>query len=817
MSQDTLERLQAALPERYTIVRFLARGGAATVYQAREHHPKRDVAIKVLHPDLAARLGRERFLREVDLGSNLTHPHIVPIFAAGEAGGLLYYVMPYVSGESLEQRLQREGKLPVNDAVRISVDVAEALEYAHQRNVVHRDIKPGNILLHEGHALVADFGIARAISASETERPITEIGLTLGTPAYMSPEQATADPRIDGRADVYALACVLYEMLSGAPPFDGESSRVVLTRQVLDPMPPLGEVLDPAGLEVEEVLQRALAKAPEDRFATAGAFADALMTARGYAPGARSASAPKLEPATPRRRVHLMVGAAGVAVAAIVALRLVLTGPESPIPAATGPYVESVAVMPFDNLTGDSSYDHVSTGIADEVITHLARVAPLKVISRHSVEALKGKGLTASQLAETLGVSHILEGALRVDEESIRVTVQHVDKSDVLLGAKTYGASFGSLVRAQETIAQQVSEDFVQKVGIAPAVVETHGGHGPGHEAYLLGTWWLGRRTPDGLRRAIAAFGEAIAADSAYAPAFAGLSAAYALALTYRYAIGLDGFSAAGMSLAAANRAIVLDSALAAAWAARGYIGALSGAPPELGVSDFERARALQPNAPNIPSWSARVLAQTGEIESAFREAQRAVALDPLASGRRIAVAYLALHLGRYELAVTEARRARELEPELMLARAIEGRALLLNHRAGECTGLQLGPHEIVRAMCLHDLGHVREGRAIVDSVEAELSSGAHSDSVFTTVLRAEDVASYYAWVGEPDRALTWVRYAYAASPIGIDVRILESGLFTKARESPVFSREVRRIRSSLWSRVVAESLTALKGVERST
>src|SRR6266704_6109660 len=235
---DLLERLHAALAPRYRVLRELGAGGMAVVFLAEDLRHRRRVALKVLRPELAAEIGPERFLREIEMAAGLNHPHILPLLDSGEAGGLLYYVMPYVEGESLRGRLAHEKQLPLDDALQIACEVADALSYAHSHDVIHRDIKPENILLSGGHALVADFGIGRAITVAQGER-LTETGITVGTPGYMSPEQATADPHLDGRSDVYSLACVTYEMLAGHPPFLGATAREVIARHSLAAVPPL--------------------------------------------------------------------------------------------------------------------------------------------------------------------------------------------------------------------------------------------------------------------------------------------------------------------------------------------------------------------------------------------------------------------------------------------------------------------------------------------------------------------------------------------------------------------------------------------------
>src|SRR5438132_10037117 len=302
---DLLARLQAALSDRYTIERELGRGGMATVYLAHDRKHHRQVAIKVLNPELAGALGPERFLREIEIAARLNHPHILALIDSGEADGFLYYVMPYVEGESLRERLKREGQLPLEEALRIAREVASALSHAHSHDVVHRDIKPENILISGGEAVVADFGIGRAITAAARDT-LTGTGIAIGTPGYMSPEQATGGARLDGRSDIYSLACVLYEMLAGDPPFVASSAHAIAARQSMDPVPRLRTVREPVPAAVEQVIGQALAKVPADRFATAAAFAEALQAAVTTAASAAAAHR------APARRVVAVV-AVGVA------------------------------------------------------------------------------------------------------------------------------------------------------------------------------------------------------------------------------------------------------------------------------------------------------------------------------------------------------------------------------------------------------------------------------------------------------------------------------------------------------------------------
>src|SRR5437660_9426038 len=290
---EILAGLKAALADRYAIDRELGHGGTATVYLAQDLKHGRSVAVKVLRPELAAALGAERFLREIEIAARLTHPHILPLHDSGEAKGFLYYVMPFVDGESLRDRLRREQQLPIEEAVRIAREVATALSHAHSHDVVHRDIKPENILLSGGEAVVADFGIARAIVAAGAET-LTDTGLAVGTPGYMSPEQATGAEHVDGRSDIYSLGCVLYEMLAGHPPFTGSNAQEILGRHAIDGVPAVRAARNGVPLAVEQTITRSLAKQPADRFATTDEFAEALSRAVAPPPLARRAARPGL-------------------------------------------------------------------------------------------------------------------------------------------------------------------------------------------------------------------------------------------------------------------------------------------------------------------------------------------------------------------------------------------------------------------------------------------------------------------------------------------------------------------------------------------
>src|SRR5256886_270465 len=380
----------------------------ATVYLARDRKHHRQVAIKVLKPELAAALGSERFLQEIEIAAGLTHPHILPLYDSGEATGLLYYVMPYVEGETLRNRLDGAGQLPLAEAVQITREVADALSYAHSHDVVHRDIKPENILLEAGHAVVSDFGIARAITAAAAGN-LTETGIALGTPGYMSPEQGAASGRVDERSDIYSLGCVLYEMLAGQPPYTGPSAESIV-RQHLAAAPPRGSAMRAAvPPAIEEAIVRALAKTPADRFATAAEFVEAL-----------AAPAPRVRH-TGRRTSRLAAGA-GLAVTLVAAAGLFVLSRPHGTPALAGPTGQSIAVLPFVNVSGAPQEEYLSDGISEELINALSKLPQLQVVARPSSFAFKGKNEDVRQIGQALQVATVLGGSVRRAANHLRVT-----------------------------------------------------------------------------------------------------------------------------------------------------------------------------------------------------------------------------------------------------------------------------------------------------------------------------------------------------------------------------------------------------------
>jgi len=461
---DPFAELNAALPDHYVIDRELGRGGMALVYLARDIRHERFVALKTLRPEIAIALGRERFLREIKLAARLQHPNILPVYDSGDAGGTLYYVMPFVEGESLRDRLEREPQLPVDDALQIAREVAEALAYAHDHDVVHRDIKPENIMLSGGHAIVADFGIARAVSAAGGDK-LTQTGLAIGTPAYMPPEQASGSGQVDRRSDIYSLACVLYETLAGQPPFTGPTAQAIMARHSLDAVPRLKIVRDAIPDDLEVVIERALEKVPADRYQTSGEFAKALTNAStGAVSRVTAARRPSRAQIMWRRRMSVGVG---IGVIALLAGAWLLFGRHvRPRGTAGGLEQNRVAVLYFADQSRDSSLRYLADGLTEALIDQLNGIRALDVVSRGGVAPFRGREIARDSIARALGAGTLVEGDVENLGTRVRVTVRLVDGSS---GADIRRQSFelpaGAQLAIRDSLARQAALFLRERLG----------------------------------------------------------------------------------------------------------------------------------------------------------------------------------------------------------------------------------------------------------------------------------------------------------------------------------------------------------------
>jgi TolB-like protein/tRNA A-37 threonylcarbamoyl transferase component Bud32/tetratricopeptide (TPR) repeat protein len=719
-------RVRKALAGHYHIERVLGEGGMATVYLAEDPKHHRKVAVKVMRPELAATLGSERFLREVEISAQLTHPHILPVYDSGSSEGVLYYVMPFVEGDSLQQRMKREGALPVEDALRIAREVAEALSYAHERRIIHRDIKPANIMLSRGHALVADFGIARAMGG---DAAITGTGFAVGTPQYMSPEQATGASSVDGRSDVYAIGCVLYETLAGEPPFTGPSSQAIIARTLSQPPPSL--TTSRAGLPpvLDAIVAKALAKAPADRYQSAAAMAEALgrltdASASGAVPVASSAGPSpaqvwglfgfaslitlgvfyglvnrwglppwvlylaivllaigavvltvtgRLEArrrtgtATPGLtglftwRNATLGGVLALGTWALVVTALIMKGPGG---TGSGGAIR-LAVLPFENR-GTAEDAYFVDGIADQVRGKLTGLGGFQVTARTSSDQYRQSTKPLQTIGKELGVDYLL--AATVTWEKVGAGKGRVQVSpeliDVRTGSSKWQQSFdgdaSDVFKVQSSIAAQVAGALGVALGgteqqqLAQRPTENLAAY----DLYLKAEALTGA-DPATRRQAAGLYEQAVALDSSFTLAWAGL----ATALSQLYFNGTPDPVVGSRSRVAAERALALDPKGPAGHAALArYYLSVAKSPVEAG-QQIALAVAATPNDPALLSSAAGIERALGQWDAALNHLQLARRLDPRSARVAAELHRTLVSLRRYPDAIAAGNDALALAP----------------------------------------------------------------------------------------------------------------------------------------------------------
>ena len=736
MASEPLERLNAALAGRYALAHELGSGGMATVYLADDLKHHRPVAVKVLRPELASVLGPERFLREVEIAARLNHPHILALYDSGEADGFLYYVMPYVKGESLRHRLEREQQLPIDEALGITRQIASALDHAHAQDVIHRDVKPENILLYEGEAMVADFGIALATSAAAGER-LTQTGLAVGTPEYMSPEQSVGERALDARSDVYSLACVLYEILAGEPPYTGRTAQAVIAKRLTDPVPAVRRLRTTVPAAVEQALMKALAKTPADRFASTGAFAEALT---------------------------------------------------APAPVRSPP---SVAVLPFLNLSVDPENEYFADGITEDVIAQLSKVRALRVISRTSVMAFKQRSHSLREIAAKLEVATLLEGSVRRVGDRVRIVAQLIEAaSDQHLWAETYDRQLTDIFAIQADVALHIAAAL--KAELSPAektrIHKEPTGDLQAYQLYLQGRHWLIRYTQEGMRKAIEYFEQAIDRDPSYALAYVGAALAYV-------ELGEGGALQPGEAYARANQAVAtaleLDAELAEAHATLAYLKFVGDYDWARAEREFKRALELNPSSADTYDYYGRMLSSLERHDEALALLKRAQELDPLA--HRLDLATELLRAGRYEEALRSARLGSDLDPQYARGHATLGWAYL---KKGMCDE---GLAELEQAVTLAPgntnwLGQLGQAYGLA----GELAKARDVLQQLEVLSRQRYVSPYhlayvYVGLGEQDTAIDWLERAYVERA-GAVYGIKGSFLFTALRSHPRFTALLKKM-----------------------
>jgi len=741
------ERLEGGLLGRYTLERELGEGGMAIVFLAQDLRHDRKVALKVLRPEISAEIGAERFLREIKLAAGLTHQHILPVYDSGQAEGLLFYVMPNMEGRSLRERLEREGQLTLEDALKITREVAAALDYAHRHQVVHRDIKPENILLHEGAAMVADFGIGKALSGSGS---VTETGMAIGTPAYMSPEQAGGESTIDGRSDLYSLACVLYEMLSGEPPFTGPNARAIIAKRFVAPIPKVRATRD-VPEAIDDVLARAMARTPVDRFATTAEFAEALrpITRNGVS-GQRTPTDGQKGAAPPK----------------------------------------TIAVLPLSNMSADPENEYFSDGMTEEIINALAKVPGLQVASRTSCFSFKGKEVDVRQVGEKLGVATVLEGSVRKVGNRIRITAQLINvENGYHLWSETYDRQLEDVFAIQDEISRAIVEALKLRLGADSSQLVVPTKNLEAYNLYLKGRFFFFRFTETGLRKSLELFQHVLLQEPGYARAYSGIADCWC-ELADDWVAPDDAYPRAK---AAATTALRLDSELVEAMTSLGkvlcwYEWDFPGAEQQL-----RRAVALNPNYTEAHWTFGSVLPAVGLLGEAIAEMRKALTLDPLHPHHSRWLGRFLLYAKDYNAAITQSHKTIELHADYFHAFLDIGTACLAQgkpeealdwFRRGQALETSVRSYDALLVRALAALGRREEADAIMARLEEEAR---------VHYVRSEVLAMGYAALGDFDRAFAGLERAFQARSAGLIYLHLDPG-YDPLRADPRFADLVARV-----------------------
>jgi serine/threonine protein kinase/tetratricopeptide (TPR) repeat protein len=745
---DLQQRLESGLTGRYTVERPLGEGGMAVVFLARDLRHERAVAVKVLRPDISAEIGAERFLREIKMAASLTHPHILPVFDSGNADGLLFYVMPNMEGQSLRDRLDREGQLSLEDALRITSEVASALDYSHRQHVIHRDIKPENILLHEGAALVADFGIGKAVSSGKS---ITHTGLAVGTPAYMSPEQASGEQMIDGRSDLYSLGCVLYEMLTGEPPFTGPNAQSIIAKRFMSPVPSV-KITRNVPDTLETAVNRALARSAVDRYRTGADFADAmrsiLRTGEGpavHAPTeAKSANAPK-----------------------------------------------AIAVLPLANMSADPENEYFSDGMTEEIINALAKVPGVHVASRSSSFAFKGKkDVDVRQVGERLGVTSVLEGSVRKIGNRIRINAQLVNvENGYQLWSETYDRQLEDVFAVQDEISRSIVEALkVQLVGSTSQLVAPTKNL-EAYTTYLKGRYHFNKFSEVSLRKALDLFQHALLQDPGFARAYAGIADVWC-DLADDWVAPDDAYPRAK---AAAERALQRDPELADAMISIGKVLCWHEWAFDEGVKRLERAVALSPNNSEAQWVLGSALPLVGRMKAGVEAVRRAVELDPLRVEYAGWLTRFLLYDKDYDAAIAAGKELLEVDEEYGRGFVWMGSAYLaLGDAAAALDWFQRG-QALDRAVRSYDVMIVRALAALDRREEAEEIMARLEAESKQQYVRSEYLAMGHAALGNMDAAFDSLERAYQARSAGLIYLHLDPG-YEPMRGDPRYADIISRI-----------------------
>lgn len=741
---DTFAALSSALSDRYRIDSELGAGGMATVYLADDVRHRRNVAVKVLHPELAHHLGVERFLREIEIVARLQHPHIVPVFDSGEADGALYFVMPRIEGESLRARLEHDGKLAIDEAVRLVREVADALEYAHSQGIVHRDLKPENILLSRGHALLADFGIARS-DAKDNRTQLTQAGSSLGTPVYMSPEQAAGEADLGPASDVYALGCILYELLAGEAPFTGPTYEAILVRRFTHEAPRLRTKRAEVPAALDAAVSSALERDPAKRTATARAFSEALAHA------------------TRSNGTNAQDGVGD----------------------------RSIVVLPFDNLSPDVNDAYLADGLTEELIADLSRVAGLRVIARNSATAARQRTRDLKEIARLLDVRYLLEGSVRRAGPQLRITAQLIDgATDAHMWADKYGGTMDDVFEMQERISRTIVNEL--KVRLTPGIGPERKAYvtePATYELYLQARYMLGQS----LMRIVDAtpiLEDVIRRDPAFVPAYTTLGGPIVMSAFFGF---VQPRAAWSRVQELAEQALAHDPASGGAHELLAAVAVYRDFNWDESRRLYRRASELEPGPGFDRFLHAFMLAFCGSYDEALHEAQTGRRLDPLNVVGLFTEAVVHLYAGRQELAMQQAEQLIAIDPHFPEGYHGKGYILLCNKRYAEALPVLEKCMELshraswptAKSGCaLVGLGRPDEAKErLAELIKRSETEPISAPAIATLQLHLGNRAGFYEWM---ERALEW-RDPFCMS-------IHREWLWDSVRHEPEFQDIVRRL-----------------------
>jgi serine/threonine-protein kinase len=774
----------SVIADRYEVRGEIGSGGAAVVFRAYDRKHGRDVALKVLRDELVESMSAERFAREITIAARLTHPHILPLYDSGEHAGHCYYVTPFIEGESLRDRLDRDGALPLRVVVDLTRGMAAALDCAHAAGVVHRDIKPENILLVRGQPLVADFGIARGVEAERSAR-LTATGISVGTPAYMSPEQALGEADVDARSDLYSLGCVLFEMLTGKPPFAGPTLQAIIVSRFTGETPDVRDLRDRVPGTLAGVVSALMAREPADRMPSAAALIealdavdldpDALGTFEGsaFARGARRL----------RRQVrrHRSIAAVGTVTALLAAATMLYVASGRAL--AEGG-VRTLAVLPVTYLLGDVQKEYVADGFTESLINDLSNLRSVNVISRTSMMQYKQVRKPLAEIAREYRADVILESSLQREGERIRVNARLVRGSDEQnLWTQTYYGEEGKLLDLQRELGVAVAKEIGARFGYR---ADSRTIKPESEQAWSRGSSFASQWR---LEEAIEEFQRAVGIDPGNAAAYAGIARAYYFRAFYGEMAALEAFR---QIRSAALAAIKVDTTLGEAYGLLALVNTHFDYDWAAAEQNFERALALSPSNAQVHHDYAHFLLAMGRQEESIRSTQRSVELDPANAMLTACMGWHSLFDDRFEQALQYAADAQRLMPSFW-SKVVEGWAYMAQGRHADAVESMRDARDLRPelpfvaaglAQALARNGEQRESRGLLGELLAREELG---------YVSAYDVALVYAALGENDRALEWLGNAQADRSVFL-VHLRWDARVGLLREDPRFPQMVQRM-----------------------